>query len=96
MKGLSGGKLPKRPASDFGCKEREIDGKLFDVTGRPDVVSCVDAFISFVQVFSLQYTNALFSKFERKNDQKTPLLNSGCPKYLPARNSAQNTRPICM
>lgn len=36
-KGLSGGKLPKRPASDLGCKERETDGKIFDVTGRPDV-----------------------------------------------------------
>lgn len=36
-KGLSGGKLPKRPDSDFGCKERETDGKFFDVTGRPDV-----------------------------------------------------------
>lgn len=36
-KGLSGCKMPKRPASDFGCKERETDGKIFEVTGRPDV-----------------------------------------------------------
>ncbi|XP_017231637.1 protein ANTI-SILENCING 1 isoform X2 [Daucus carota subsp. sativus] len=36
-KGLSGGKLPRRPASDIECKERETAGKVINVTGRPDV-----------------------------------------------------------